>query len=73
MNSIRDGFIRCKRPNSPVGSHQWAEREEKWAISDSEIVFVALGEAEEEGAVEETRVEEVRDRGTEAKIKGSRG
>lgn len=40
--SMRAGFMRCRRPNSPVGSHQSAERREKCSISACEIVLVPL-------------------------------
>ena len=39
-NWILAGFMRCRSANSPVGSHQCAERDEKCAISAAEMVLV---------------------------------
>lgn len=55
MNCTRAGFIRCKRANSPVGSHQCAERAEKCAISEGEMVLVGGG-AERREEVQRVRI-----------------
>lgn len=51
--------MRCNKPNSPVGSHQWAERREKWEISDAEMVLVGFEEGGD-GLGEKERREDVR-------------
>ena len=52
-NSILAGFMRCSNPNSPVGSHQCADKREKCAISSDEIVLVERGPSVRAGRVEE--------------------
>jgi hypothetical protein len=58
MYSIRGGFIRCNKANSPVSDHHSEARREKWEISRSLMVLNEEGlglevEEEEEGARED--------------------
>lgn len=60
-NSILAGFMRCSKPNSPVGSHQCADSREKCAISSSEMVLVARGPSRRLGREDDSDREDAGD------------